>query len=590
MNLEVTSGDGPPTLPSHDAQGHARLYHVNSGIALRAGTLRRGLVVLPLLLAAAWCGAETEVREPVHKLPPFVVTEAPEELPWQYGAVAGFEVLSLCDDELTREFLVGQRRGTLFLPETFRKELSSPVQVVLWAGRNLPLAPTRKQSWWRSGYDFGWDSARGWFIPNIIAADEGDSLVMAANFQRVDEYESAAIHLARWRMQCEHPTLPWWIREGLAGDYGLFPGDLGIQGIGYRNRPTGNIRLPRLPWPDGAIGDLIPLQEFFLHFPDETAGVSEMRLWHAQAGLLVRWALFGPELRAERTRALWALAEVARYRPITEEDFQVAFGLCFTEAEQELARFREAARWDAPWIRVPGFERDLPEFGEFSLRRATEAEVARLRGNFERVEMSRWRATAPELAAKYEVAARRTLERGLRCASDDARVHAVYGLLEYETGHPAEARPHLEYAFAHGAAGSRALLALARVRLADLSVGLTAGDRLPEEVLERVLTPLFAAKDLRPALAEVYQCIGEVWERSAVAPRRGHLAALAEGVALFPDAAELRLQAVRLHHLYGFEREAAALADEGVRRASTATARAKFASWRMLIPGAQTPP
>lgn len=327
--------------------------------------------------------------------------------------------------------------------------------------------------------------------------------------------------------------LPWWIREGLAGDYGLLPGDLGIQGIGYRNRPTGSIRLPRLPWPDGAVGDLIPLREFFHHFPDGTAGVSEMRLWHAQAGLLVRWALFGPELRAERTRALWALAEVARYRPITEEDFQTAFGLCFTEAEQELARFRETARWDAPWIRVPGFERDLPEFGEFSLRRATEAEVARLRGNFERVEMGRWRATAPELAAKYEAAARRTLKRGLRFASDDARVHAVYGLLEYETGHPTEARPHLEYAFAHGAAGGRALLALARVRLADLSVGLAAGDRLPEEVPERVLTPLFAAKDLRPALAEVYHCIGEVWERSAVAPRRGHLAVLAEGVALF---------------------------------------------------------
>lgn len=186
MNFEVTSSDGRPAVSSRGASGHARLYHVNSGIAFLTGTVRRGLGVL-LLLAATVCGAQTEVGESVHQLPPFVVTEAPEELPWRYGAVAGFEVLSLCDDELTREFLVGQRRGTLFLPETFRKELSSPVQVVLWAGKNLPLAPTRKQSWWRSGYDFGWDSARGWFIPNIIAADEGDSLVMAANFQRVDE-------------------------------------------------------------------------------------------------------------------------------------------------------------------------------------------------------------------------------------------------------------------------------------------------------------------------------------------------------------------------------------------------------------------
>lgn len=550
---------------------------MNPEIILLAGAVRHGFRILPLL-AVVWCGAESESRESAHQLPPFVVSEAPEQLPWQYGAVAGFEVLTLCDDELTREFLVAQQKGTLFLPETVRKEYSSPVQVVLWAGKNLPLQPTRRQNWARSGYDFGPDSARGWFIPNIIAADDGDALVLAANFQQVDQYESAAIHLTRWRMQRARPILPLWVREGVAGDYGLFPGDVGIQGTGYNRRAVGTIRLPRLPWPDGEAGDLIPLWEFFSVSPDLTAGHAEMRLWRAQAGLLARWALFGPERGAERTRAFWALAEVARYRSITEEDFRAAFGMGFAEAEQELAKFRDLARWDAPTIRVRGFERDLPEFVSFALRRATEAEVARLRGNFERIEMNRWRATAPDLAAKYEATARRTLNRGLRFASDDPGVHAVCGLLEYETGHPAEARPHLEYAFAHGGAGTRALLALARVRLADLSVGLADADRLPAEVLERVLTPLFAAKDMRPAVAEVYQLIGEVWGRSSVTPRRGHLAVLVEGAGLFPDRSDLLWLAADLHHRHGYEVEATDLARRGEQNTADPELRARFSS------------
>ncbi|MBA3850113.1 MAG: hypothetical protein C0502_08975, partial [Opitutus sp.] len=370
---------------------------------------------------------------------------------------------------------------------------------------------------------------------------------------------------------------------------GVFPRYVGIQAYTRNHLATGDILLPRLPWPAESDGEIIPLGAFLLRAPELSQDTKETRLWRAQAGLLVRWALFGPELRAERTRALWALAEVARHRAITEEDFRLAFGMGFAEAEQQLAKFRDVARGEAPWIWIPGLLRDLPQFKfkDLKLRRATEAEVARLRGNFERLEMIRWRAAAPELSARYEAAARRTLKRGLRLASDDARVRGVYGLFEYLCGHLNEARPHLEAAFAANAASAPALLALARLRLADMRIGLPPEGTLPEEALLRVLDPLFAAKDHRPPVAEVFRLIGEVWAQSRVPPKREHLAVLLEGVRLFPADTDQVWQAAELHRRHGYSVEAIALARHGEVHAPDAEARGRFAGLRRALESGQ---
>lgn len=559
-------------------------------MALPAGAVRRALGVWPLL-TALWCGAQTGSPEPVHKLPPFVVTEAPEELPWQYGTVDGFEVLSLSDEDLTRKVLQGYRRGCGFVPPVLREERSNPVQFVFWEGGAVQVAPATKV-----------DRPDGsWTYRGFIDRSDRDRLLIAANLNRIYHYDSANTGVALWFLRERTPLLPAWLLAGLEGPWGAWAHlNIMVRWEGeakLRYHVTDRIKTKRLNEHAafrklmGRWDGFIPWAEFFGALPpDESVAPEQRARWDLQAGIFVRWGQFGDGNTGKRSLAFWRFVGEAASGPVTEAMFVRAFGVNFAQADAELRRYLRRAAAQDDFFEVPRLGHDLEEFKNFHLRSATEGEVARLKGNFERMEMNALRATHPELAAKYEQAVRRTMRRGLRLAAADARVHELAGLVEYETGHPAAARPHLEYAFAHGGAGTRALLALARVRLADLSAGLAAGDRLSAEVLERVLTPLFAAKDRRPALAEVYQCIGDVWSRSAVAPSRRHLAVLAEGGALFPDDVELRLQAVRLHHVHGFEREAAALADEGVRRASTAEMRAKFADWRMLMPAVQTPP
>jgi len=559
-------------------------------MALPAGAVRRVLAVWPLL-TVLWCSAQTVSPEPVHKLPPFVVTEAPEELPWQYGAVDGFEVLSLSDEYLTRNVLQAYRRGSGFVPPGLLEERSAPVQFVFWEGGAVQVAPATKV-----------DRPDGsWTYRGFIDRSDRDRLLIAANLNRIYHYDSVNTDLALWFLRERTPPLPAWLLVGLEGRWGAWAHlNIMVRWEGeakLRYHVTDRIKTKRLN-EHADFRELLarregftPWAEFFGALPpDESVAPEQRARWDLQAGIFVRWGQFGDGNTGRRALAFWRFVAEAASGPVTEAMFVRAFGMNFARADAELRRYLRRAAAQDDFIEVPRLGHDVEEFKDFRLRSATEGEIARLKGNFERMEMNALRATHPDLAAKYEQAVRRTIRRGLRLAANDARVHELAGLVEYETGHAAAARPHLEYAFAHGGAGTRALLALARVRLADLSAGRTADDRLPAEVLERVLTPLFAAKDRRPALAEVYRCIGDVWARSANAPLRGHLAVLAEGVALFPDDAELRLQAARLHGAHGFEREAAALIDEGVRRAATAEARAKFTQWRAFISSTQPPP
>jgi len=513
------------------------------------------------------------------ELPPFVVTDVPEGLPWQYARVADFEVLTLCDDDLARQFLRAQLRGCLFLPGIFQLRRSKPVEVVLWGGKDTPLAPTRKHFYFEGRYRFGPEHSRGWYIPDIMVDSDHDTLLLSANLKTVDSYETVAIHMARASLAEAIPPVPLWLREGFSGDQGVFPSDLGIQAYDRNDR----IILPILSWappPDAngrAIYRIMPLEELFNGSPDAIREPTRYRYWSSQAGLFVRWALFGRTPSAARAGALWKFALQASEGTVEAKTFTDCFGMDYSVAVEQLESYQADALNGPEIFNVPGIHSELPELAKASFRLATEMEVARLKGNFERMEANRLRKDFPDLAAKYEATARRTLKRGLRFAPDDPQVRAVAGLLEYDTGHPRAARPHLEAAFAAKAAGTRALLALARLRLSEMRVGLPPEGKLSTEALDRVLTPLFAARERKPAVAEVYKMIGEVWAQSSVTPARGHLAVLLEGVKLFPRDIDLLWHAAELHERRGFHAEARALAAAGLKVASDLEMHARFA-------------
>ena len=511
------------------------------------------------------------------KLPPFVVTEVREGLRWVYGVADGCEVLALCDDALTRQFVEAQGRGTWFFPRSLRELRSEPVRVLLWGGKEAPLPPAKRVGYGASGYDFGWHT-RGWFVPNVIAVANAGSAYISANLASIDRYEGVAIHLSRLLVDECAPAYPRWVREGMVGDQGLFPGDLGVQQAGDAfsdPRQLTSIRLPRPPWP-GEMPESRPvrLAELLATWSRESVGVPYDARRCAEAGLFARWALFGPEMGAGRTAAFWGLAEWARSRPVTEEVFRSYFGLGFAEAEKKIEEWAVQARWESPWIRVQSVGRS--EAVNLRMRPATEAEVARLKGGFERLEMRRWRESHPELAADYEAAVRRTVKRGLKHAPDDPQVHELAGLVDYDTGRFHEAQPFLEFAYTRKAAGTEALLALARLRLLDLRSGLSSGAKLSAEAVERVLTPLYEARERKPAVADVYRAIAEVWAQSAEAPRRGHLAVLIEGSQLFPQDSELLGQTIELHVKQGFAAEAKEVTELGFRHAETREERKRF--------------
>src|SRR6218665_2878129 len=87
---------------------------------VRAFRLFGSAVLCGLVCGAAKPGSEQPVNPPVEmtvRLPPFVVTEVRDGLPWKYGRAGNFEVLSLCSENLTQEFVTSLMRGSDFFPE-----------------------------------------------------------------------------------------------------------------------------------------------------------------------------------------------------------------------------------------------------------------------------------------------------------------------------------------------------------------------------------------------------------------------------------------------------------------------------------------
>jgi hypothetical protein len=214
------------------------------------------------------------------------------------------------------------------------------------------------------------------------------------------------------------------------------------------------------------------------------------------------------------------------------------------------------------------------------LRNATDGEIARIRGDWERLEIAYVRARIPALAPKYIEQARRTLLRAYERDDRDPRLLAILGLCEIDAGNDAGARDYLEAAAAMGFVRPRAWLELARLRLAGYRALNGPGEKLSAAQAAEVLTAGFKARAQSPVLPEVYELIAEVWQESGVTPNAGHLAVVAEGVNLFPRRAALIHRAATLYLAHGTADEAANLIDLGAAIATDDAERGRFAELR----------
>ncbi len=560
------------------------MFHVSSFL--------RGFVLLGLCVSL-WLSRSAAAEETPVALPPFFVEEASKGPPWRYADFGGYEVLSRCPDRLTEDIVLAHyqlhRLLAEVLPESLRVKHSVAPTLLICPeelqpgaaqeviGQMMKTAPLERVRI-EPGVVFGRGLPaaiplpRITFLPNLRLWDrDGMAVFMIA---RRDGFEfdrlSLTTNYVHYLVNSRVPALPPWFVAGFFAlyDRAVFEGgELVLRPIEWIT-PELTVALKRDPKQAPGV---LPLADFFaMRLPraaeNEPAPAQRFR---AQATLLVRWGLEGRE--SGRREALWKFAERCALERPTEALFRECFGCSFAEAEQQLAAFLPAAVKSSTRFRAP---RAAPP--RLTLRAASEAEIARIKGDWERLEIGYVRAIFPEAVPKYIEQARRTVLRAYEHGVREPAFLAVLGLCESDAGDDVAARPFLEEAAQRGAMRPRAACELGRLRLAAARAQVAPGEALSAAQVADVLTPLFAARAGEPPQPEVYELIAEVWIASAATPSRANLAVLNEGVNLFPRRFPLLQKAAEANLRHGYRAEAAAIIGVALRLAGDDATRATF--------------
>lgn len=567
---------------------------------------RRPFVSLAMaLMLGVWSAGATEAK--VVALPPFLVEETAQPLPWRYAEVAGLEVLSTCPERLTRELIANHHRlhallGEL-LPSSLQFRTSEKRALLFVDSAQLPpssqevvaqmlLTSIDHQALDQSAVPLDDGRLRRrpppprfTFLPNLRLWDRDAQALFAIVREREFDPDRVALspEYVAYVLRNRRPALPPWYISGVLTLYARskFSEDaLTLERLDWLSE-TGSAALKAGP---EANRPLLPLAEFFageLASGDPASGEG-LSLWQAQAALLIRWGLAGgPPRRA----ALATFVERAAIESVTDSLFQACFGFDFATAQQQLTAYLPEAMRDRLALRPS----PRPRLPAYTVRPATDVEIARLKGDWERLEVSFVKTQFPALAPKYLEQARRTLMRAHDRGNRDARLLAVMGLCEVDAGNDSAARELLEDASARTKnLRSRAWYELARLRFSALNAqrrpaepGLAPGQ------VDAVLTPLLAAREQDPPLPEVYQMIAAVWAASAQPPTREQLSVLEEGVRLFPRDTELVHRTAELNLRHGFLDTARWLINLGHTLAPDAASRARFETLKARVEAAR---
>jgi hypothetical protein len=550
-------------------------------MTLRALPRCRLLALLAGLMLAGFCVAAEDNAPPapaperVVELPPLMVAEPINGPPWHYLETTNLEVLARCSDAATVHLVEEMHRLqyllTVLLPENLQARRSVPDIAVIYNEETKPtvaqevvadLLRDEKDAKAEKGEEGrrGKREVRYSSMPNLRLTDRDST----AAFFIVNERNFTESHLAltpdyvRFAVRNRTPAPPTWFVEGFvelydSGDYEKNPITLGPVEWGSAT-DTKNLKYdPDYP------RALVPLSEFFTQAPPTTE--AEAALWRSQAALFLRWAMDGEN--HPRREALWRfVTRVSAGGFVTEDVFRECFGLGYVDAQERLSDYLASAV-----IGSVHFDAGKPEpLPKLAPRLANDADIARVKGDLERLEITWVKARYPQLTQKYAEQARRTFARAYDKGLRDPRLLAVMGLCEVDAGNDDGAKKYLESALRGGGTlRPRASYELARLRYAEAKKKPAAqGDRLSAEQATEVLQPLAGSRRASPPLLETYALTADVWSHSVPAFTRQNLAFLDEGVACFPRNLPLIYQAAWLNARQGFTTEADALIVRGL--------------------------
>ena len=494
--------------------------------------------------------------------------------PYFYAEVAGFEVLSPFSEKQTQAYLHELQRQremlTYFIPEADRRRSDGAQAIVLDdqptpASASSLLIGRSQVAMPESIVRMSVNAMRGTPPDELVripgagrpgiswaCAVAPDNLVFYTNIfgfdyarqSRTSGVESASRGLSHVFplaavYQQRRPRWPAWVETGLD----LFGARF------YAEQTLQVFTLIKLSVPPI---DLSIEHAFAADRPDDPADVRQLR---AQAAcMLATWALAGSrgvdsgEGEARR-QAFWRLAARTCYEPLTESLFVEHFGenawselrRAWTLTAASQSRAKGPASWAIYWP-----ERQ-PMFPAVPVRRATRAELVRIKSEYEWCIGREFARAAPELAAQCLDQAGRRLRMAYADGERDARFLALLALYEVDVNLSADARRLVDEAVAAKTLRPRVYYHQARFREADERAKLESGNKLSAEQVRWVVEPLDHARVLRPALGEVYQLMTELWSSCEVAPPSDALAVLVDGAGLFPRDAVLGFNVALLH-------------------------------------------
>lgn len=509
-------------------------------------------------------------------LPPFIVEES---RPWVFAEVPGYEFLSRCSEATTRQIVESQ----VGLHRLLGEILPPHLQMTMTLPRSFILYDEELQA--KSSHEVVTgllentlhQSRRANFLPNLRLSDR-DAMVIFMLARRSGfkpEETRLTPEYVAYLLRNRRPLLPAWFYGGFMGLYNSlkFEGDrITIRPFGgadglllvRKKDDTKSYFIESANNQSKQSGKLISgvatpsFEELFLGQKSNSGDDDElerMRLWRARSSLFVRWGL-----EPARRISLWKFIERGSTEPITEKLFQECFGIDYAKAVQ---RVTEYSRTEVRQPIVVTLSR-ASRVPAIALNVATAAQVARIKGDWERLEVGYVREFFPELVPKYLAQARLTLDRGRVSESRNSQLLAVLGLCERDNGDGAAAKKFLEEAIKVGPVRPRAAFELAHYRLLEHRANPGgANGKISTAQASEVMAPLLASLAQQPPLHEVFDLIGQVWDRAESTPTREDLATLERGFALFPEKTHLLLRAAELNLRHGFRAEAAKLLTTG---------------------------
>jgi hypothetical protein len=187
------------------------------------------------------------------------------------------------------------------------------------------------------------------------------------------------------------------------------------------------------------------------------------------------------------------------------------------------------------------------------LRDATEAEIARIAGDWERIMGCSLAATNAEAGRAYLEEAGKTLMKPYDKGNRDPQLLGVLGLYEHAVGDDVKARAFLEAVAKGQVARPSVYLTLAQLRYLESEAHPDGPEeKFSSNQVAAVLTPLITAQSQSPVLEGTYLLMADTLSRGVVKPTPGQLSVLDEGVRLFWTDSTLADAVAKLRAQWGY--------------------------------------